>query len=197
MDEQLEICPARDDISVAKCDDIPFKTTTIEVILEFLMEDGSGFKPETGFGIRLSNQLDEEVLIGYEPLHDWFFVNRTHSGNTEFLKTEEGDHLSSSEVAVGHYTVPFQIRDDRVRMHLLIDVASVELFADRGSLAMTEIFFPTEDFNRLSLFSVNGQIRIIHGMIYHLESIWRKRPIPFEYLNLDNLVASNEWGDIP
>ena len=43
-------------------------------------------------------------------------------------------------------------------MHLFFDKSSVELFADDGQVIMTEIFFPNEDFNELSLYVENGKV---------------------------------------
>ena len=40
---------------------------------------------------------------------------------------------------------------DSIDITLVIDVASVELFADSGATVMTAIFFPGEDYNQLSI----------------------------------------------
>jgi sucrose-6-phosphate hydrolase SacC (GH32 family) len=57
-------------------------------------------------------------------------------------------------------------------MHLLIDVSSVELFAEDGRVVMTDIFFPNEDFSRLTVFAKNGSVKLDSGQLYDLVSIW-------------------------
>jgi fructan beta-fructosidase len=45
-------------------------------------------------------------------------------------------------------------------MTLIVDVASVELFADNGLTVMTEIFFPSQPFNKISFrSSANASIK--------------------------------------
>jgi fructan beta-fructosidase len=48
-------------------------------------------------------------------------------------------------------------------------MASVELFADDGALAMTDVFFPNEDFNQIALFSKNGVAFLMEGAMWVLK----------------------------
>ncbi len=50
--------------------------------------------------------------------------------------------------------------------YFLIDVASVELFADDGQTVVTDIFFPTKDFNTLELFSKTGTAQLLESKIW-------------------------------
>jgi fructan beta-fructosidase len=55
---------------------------------------------------------------------------------------------------------------------LIIDNASVELFADDGLSVMTEIFFPNELFSNINIQSANGFT--IRSLKYNaMKSIWR------------------------
>ncbi|HMO40213.1 MAG TPA: GH32 C-terminal domain-containing protein, partial [Saprospiraceae bacterium] len=60
-----------------------------------------------------------------------------------------------------------------VILHLFLDVASVELFADDGATALTEIFFPNEDFTQLQLYSNNGTVQLKKATFYPLLSVWQ------------------------
>jgi hypothetical protein len=37
---------------------------------------------------------------------------------------------------------------------------------------MTDIFFPNEDYNRLTVFAKNGNVKFINGQVFDLEPIW-------------------------
>ena len=54
-------------------------------------------------------------------------------------------------------------------MTLIIDVASVELFADGGLTTMTSVFFPTISFNKLSFQSDVSPVSISYATLKPLE----------------------------
>ena len=54
-------------------------------------------------------------------------------------------------------------------MTLIIDVASVELFADGGLTTMTSVFFPTISFNKLRFQSDISPVSISYAALKPLE----------------------------
>ncbi|MEX2593818.1 MAG: glycoside hydrolase family 32 protein [Anditalea sp.] len=94
------------------------------------------------FTVRLSNGKQEEVLIGYNAVKKEYFMDRTQAGNITF-----SNNFPSIQLA------PRISKDDEVEISLFVDVASMELFADGGLTVMTDIFFPTEDFDNITLIS--------------------------------------------
>jgi len=114
------------------------------------------------FGLELYNSKGENLLIGYDKIKGEFYVNRTNAGNSDFSKDFSGIHVA-----------PFALSGSTVDMHLVIDVASVELFAMNGKIVMTEIFFPTESFSGIRLYSKNGNVQLDSGSVYKLNSIWK------------------------
>jgi fructan beta-fructosidase len=130
-----------------------------EMILEF---DLSGKENKaTAFGIELFNSEDEKMVIGYDLQNQCFFTDRTNAGKSGF-----------SQHFAGRHTAHYELKDNRVKLHLLIDVASVELFANDGEVVMTDIFFPHKNLDTYRLFSKNGQVRLKSGTVYRLSSIW-------------------------
>ncbi len=109
-------------------------------------------------GVVVGNSKGEKVLIGFEKSTNRFYVDRTEGGKKDFEKGFAGRH----------YTLR-QATSTLLKMNLYIDVASVELFADDGETVMTDIFFPTEDFNLISLFSKNGSSHLTEGKIWALK----------------------------
>lgn len=57
-------------------------------------------------------------------------------------------------------------------LHLFFDRSSVELFADNGSVVITDLFFPTKAFNTINFYRDDNSIRLIAGEEYELEQIW-------------------------
>ena len=55
-------------------------------------------------------------------------------------------------------------------MRILIDVSSIELFADDGVNTMTEIFFPNEDFYNVEVFKTDNNTKLKKGRIYSIKS---------------------------
>jgi fructan beta-fructosidase len=130
------------------------KDATIELELQFEMPAA----PVTQIGVQLSNALGETYSIGYDLVRQAFFSDRSKSGNLAF----------SDKFGAKVDVAPRQSNDKVIRMHLFIDRASCEMFADEGAAVMTDIFFPTEDFNKVQLFSKGGSVKLIAGNLYNL-----------------------------
>jgi len=82
------------------------------------------------FSIALSNQSGEKILIGYDKGSNSYFVDRRSAGNVNF-----------ADGFAGRHTAPRLSQDRRLFLDIIIDNASVELFADSGLSVMTSIFF--------------------------------------------------------
>ena len=109
-------------------------------------------------GVVLSNTKNEKVEIGYNISSKQFYIDRTAAGKMDF-----------SNNFAGRQYAPRQVSNTNLKMHLYIDVASVELFADDGSVAMTSIFFPNEDFNKTQLYAKNGSTQLLQGNYWNLK----------------------------
>lgn len=133
--------------------------------LEFNLEFEPGASANPRFGIELYNKKGERYRIGYDAAGKQFFSDRTQAG----------DHAFSPKFAVKSHTAPRLSTDKIIRLQILVDVASAETFADGGATALTDIFFPTEPFNRARIFSENGTVRLKAGKVYALENIWKWR----------------------
>ena len=96
------------------------------------------------FTITLSNDAGEKVIIGYDQAANNYFIDRTQSGKVSFEKGFAGKHVA-----------PRLIADEKFDLTLIIDNASVELFADNGLTVMTEIFFPNKPYNQIHIQSTD------------------------------------------
>ncbi|WP_426581912.1 glycoside hydrolase family 32 protein [Mucilaginibacter sp. R-33] len=113
------------------------------------------------YSIRLSNTRGEELLIGYDPAKDEYYIDRTKAGKMDFQKNFSG-----------RFTAPRQSAAKNSDLILVVDKSSVELFADGGLTTMTAIYFPTEDFNNLAV-KTTGKLAINNISISGLKSIWK------------------------
>jgi fructan beta-fructosidase len=99
------------------------------------------------FFVIFSNALGEEVQVGFDKSTNQYFIDRTRSGKTGFNK----------DFAAKHFAPRFSV-SPKMNMTLVIDVSSVELFADDGLSVMTEIFFPNKPFDRVRIASKDKAI---------------------------------------
>ena len=135
-----------------------FAPAKMEVRLEIdLPENG-----KVDFGLEWSNSKNENYRIGFNQETNQFYSDRTKAGNADF----------SEKFAADIHTAPRISSGTSIEMTLFIDVASVELFADQGATVLTDIFFPSEDFNQLKLYANNGSIKIKKADFFELKSIW-------------------------
>ena len=118
------------------------------------------FEDINDFSVVLSNSNKEEVTIGFDKNQKQFFIDRTHSGKTDFQKDFAARHVA-----------PRFTDNKLMNMSLIIDVSSVELFADGGKTVMTEIFFPNKPFDQMHMQTQHSAV--IKKLMYSkLNSIW-------------------------
>jgi fructan beta-fructosidase len=111
-------------------------------------------------GIIMENNLNERFIIGYSDLNKQLYIDRTNAGNSDFSKEFAG--VSTAPYSAGAV----------LKLHLLVDASSVELFVDDGSLVMTSLVFPTENFTRLKLYSKGGS-GILNKAVFHgIRKVW-------------------------
>ncbi|RYY63163.1 MAG: glycoside hydrolase family 32 protein [Chitinophagaceae bacterium] len=92
------------------------------------------------FQVTLSNAKAEKFVIGYDKGSNRFYMDRTAAGNSAF----------DPRFAARHWA-PRIATTDVIPLQLVVDVASVELFADGGLTVMTDIFFPSVPFDKTTI----------------------------------------------
>jgi fructan beta-fructosidase len=117
------------------------------------------------FGIKLQNELGENILIKFDKREGKMFVDRTNSRKHKF----------SEDFFKNIHSAPIAFEKEKMNIRLIIDAASVEIFINNGELSFTSIFFPSKEFSTISLFANNGTFNIINAEIHPLKSIWNKK----------------------
>jgi len=83
------------------------------------------------FGLKVRKDGGEETIIGYDVAAGTLFVDRRLSGNTRFHPDFAGRHGG-----------PLALDRGRLRLVVLVDRSSVEVFANGGRTVITERIFP-------------------------------------------------------
>jgi len=117
-------------------------------------------KPED-FSIVISNDQREELLIGYDKATNRYFIDRTKSGIINFHEEFPAQHFA-----------PRLSNKSKIKISLVIDVSSVELFADDGLTVMTGVFFPGKSYDQLRIQSTN-HIPLKSLRYVKLNNIWK------------------------
>jgi fructan beta-fructosidase len=113
------------------------------------------------FTITFSNNAGEKVVIGYDQAANNYFIDRTNSGKVSFEKGFSAKHTS-----------PRFSNKAYMDITLVIDNASVELFADNGLSVMTAIFFPNSILSNINIES-KSDFKIKTLSFKRIMSIWR------------------------
>ncbi|MBN9383266.1 MAG: glycoside hydrolase family 32 protein [Chitinophagaceae bacterium] len=116
---------------------------------------------ETGvvgsFKVVLSNDAGERVVIGFDK--EWY-VDRRGAGREDFHKGFAGRH-----------TAPRISQSKTLSLALVVDVASLELFADGGLTVMSELVFPSKPYNKIEVVGEDGVVmRTLR--VTKLKGIW-------------------------
>jgi fructan beta-fructosidase len=127
----------------------------IEIIAEFEPGDTESF------GLKVRQGEGEETVIGVDRRAGEVYVDRTRSGAISFSPHFPGRHAARLGMQEGSRPV---------RLHVLVDATSVEVFADGGRVVLTEQIFPKLASRGVSLFATGGTARL--GLL----QAWELRP---------------------
>ena len=146
--------PINEDVDLLR--NIHDRTGLYEIHLEI-------FKPQAGqIKLELVNDQGEFIQVGYDADQNEYFTDRLSSGQSGFSEKFSGRHFA-----------PCYYDESIIKMTLMIDHSSMELFADDGKIVMTEIYFPTTPFNDIKLLASNPLSEMKRARIYSLKGIWK------------------------
>jgi sucrose-6-phosphate hydrolase SacC (GH32 family) len=70
--------------------------------------------------------------------------------------------------------VPLPPVDNKIKLEILLDRASIEIFANDGKKVISNCFTPTEKATDVVLFTNGGELGIDKIDVYEMNSIWEK-----------------------
>ncbi|WP_300701867.1 GH32 C-terminal domain-containing protein [Bacteroides sp.] len=107
-------------------------------------------------GMQLFNSKGEEVDLYYNVVEKQFSMDRTKSGDVAFSK-----EFPAVTVAPVDGT-------DEMTLRLFVDKSSIEAFGNDGRIAMTNLVFPSEPYNRISFYAKGGSYAVTSFTVYKL-----------------------------
>jgi levanase len=133
------------------------KGRALDIEATFSLEDADrfGLKVRTGAG-------GEETVIGYDTTTQELYVDRTRSGAGEFNSTFPGVQ-----------TAPLKPKDGKVKLRILVDWSSVEVFGGNGEAVITDQIFPDPSSTGVEVFAQGGTATLNHMRAWQLKSVWR------------------------
>ena len=127
---------------------------------ELLLEIDLAASDADEIALVLANAWGEEFRLGYDRAADALFTDRRTAGPTDF----------SPYFATDRHTAPRVSESDTLALHVLLDRTSVELFADDGLTAITDIAFPTEPWTTATLTTEGGTARLLACTAYSIKA---------------------------
>ena len=129
-------------------------------------------------GMKLFNTKGESVDIYFNLPEKKLVMDRTKSGVVDFGKDakphpiEAHDHRKSTSI---NYVDDFALatwapvqKANNYQLDIFVDRCSVEIFLNGGRIAMTNLIFPNEPYNRMSFYSKGGNFKVDKCNIYKL-----------------------------
>ena len=113
------------------------------------------------FAVTLSNEAGEQLVVGYDKGANQYYIDRSKTGESVFNKDFAAKH-----------TAPRLSDSKSVNITMIVDAASIELFADDGLSVMTDIFFPKSLLNKIHIQSPD-KMTVNMLQVYSLQSIWK------------------------
>jgi sucrose-6-phosphate hydrolase SacC (GH32 family) len=105
---------------------------------------------------------EQQTVLRYDAAEGQLTLDRSKSGATGF-----------SPSFVGSYRAPLKLRNGKLKLHILVDQSSIEVFANDGEVNLTCLIFPDPKKRGISMTtSGKGKISVSHLDLWSLKSIW-------------------------
>jgi len=69
-------------------------------------------------------------------------------------------------------SAPLSPENGRIKLQILVDRTSLEVFGNDGRVALTSCFLPSDDNTSLEMYAQEGNVKVISAKVYPLKSIW-------------------------
>jgi fructan beta-fructosidase len=147
------------DLSVESDLPVPFNILSplMEVTVEFENDNASSF------GIEIQGAENEKTVICYDSGRNVLRVDRTNSGDNSFSES----FATVQEAAL-------QLDRGKLKLQIIMDASSAEIFANDGKAAFTSLIFPAKPYNKIQLYSNEGKVKVNSLVLTELDSIWGK-----------------------
>ncbi|WP_438495727.1 PfkB family carbohydrate kinase [Paenibacillus sp. IHBB 3054] len=144
------------DVAITR--EAPFIHETNDDLLE--IETDIDIRSGDEVHIKLRSSGQSETIIGYDPVHEWLFIDRSKSGLTDFNPSFACKH--------GARVVP---ENGSIKLRIWLDRSVVEVFANDGMVALTDQIFPDDPIENVWISTEAGSAELNSLHIHTLHSI--------------------------
>ncbi len=123
-------------------DNLQYSTFELLTTIEVGTADQIGFKFKRG-----SN--GEETVLTYDIPSETLTFDRSKSGG-----------LADNAAFAALQQAPLPLENDRIRLHILVDNSSIEIFGNGGKTVLSNQIFPDSNSHGLEIFTVGGDAQI-------------------------------------
>ena len=153
----LDLAGLREELN-EKLDAWPHRSQTFEV--EAAIRPGDAKE----IAWKLLQGSGDETVVGFDPGKQELFVDRSKSGNTGWNAS-----FPSRTVA------PLRLGSEPLKLHIFVDRSSVEVFAQDGTVVLTNLVFSKSASTGLSLATAGGSIEQMEVRLWTLRSAWEQK----------------------
>lgn len=112
-----------------------------------------------GLIVRRSADGSVGTRIVYDTAKRTLTLDRSMSGATNFADTFSREHI-----------VDLPLEHGQLRLEIVVDRGSVEVFANGGRVALTDLIFPPRDADRVAVFAEHGRATFSGLTVTQLEA---------------------------
>ncbi|OMC77223.1 GH32 C-terminal domain-containing protein, partial [Paenibacillus odorifer] len=116
---------------------------------------------EFGFNVRVGGS--QKTVVGYKPGEGRIFVDRSASGLTDFSSLFNTRHEAA-----------MQTENKRVKLRILVDESSIEVFGNNGKVVFSDVIFPDPASRALSFYTKGGNVKVVSLKVNQLGSVWNQ-----------------------
>jgi fructan beta-fructosidase len=127
-----------------------------EIQIEFEVRTASEF------GLLIRNENGDSITVGCNLAEGRIFIDRGDSGYVNF----------DNNFAGKKHSAPLLLYRTNVKLNILLDLSSIEVFADNGRAVLTDLVFPKSNYDELQIYSLDGNVQLMYCTIWELKSIW-------------------------
>ncbi|WP_020432422.1 GH32 C-terminal domain-containing protein [Paenibacillus riograndensis] len=152
-----------------------------EIEAELEIPDGS---TATEFGFNVREGADQKTVVGYKVGESQLFVDRSASGVTDFSSLFSTRHEAAMTA-----------ENKRIKLRILVDESSVEVFGNGGKAVFSEVIFPDPASRAMSFYSQGGMVKVISLKVNKLGPVWNSDSSAATRIAMDTADRELETGD--
>jgi fructan beta-fructosidase len=131
----------------------------MEIVAQFSL---TGSNTPKEFGLKVFVGEGQETIIGYKVAEKLLYVDRTKSGVVDF----DDDFARSTNATL-------EPESGTITLRIFLDQSSVEVFANDGKIAMTNLIYPDSTKNQVLAYVDGGEIYVNSISTWKLNGIWK------------------------